>query len=81
MVELKWFKKGGFKMDVKEMNFNLIYDKILEKAENDESFRKKLLKDAKAALKELGIEFPDDVKVKVYENKKDELHMVLPFTV
>ncbi len=68
-------------MDVKEMNFNLIYDRILEKAENDENFRKKVLSDAKTALKEIGIDFPDDVNVKVYENKKDELHMVLPFTV
>ena len=62
-------------MSIKEMNFDLIYNKLLEKADNDKNFRKKVLNDAKSALKEIGIEFPDDVSVKVYENKKDELHM------
>lgn len=66
-------------MSIKEMNFDLIYNKLLEKADNDKNFRKKVLNDAKSALKEIGIEFPDDVSVKVYENKKDELHMVMPF--
>lgn len=66
-------------MSIKEMDFDLIYSKLVEKADNDENFRKKVLNDAKPALKEIGIEFPDDVSVKVYENKKDELHMVMPF--
>lgn len=66
-------------MSIKEMDFDLIYSKLVEKADNDENFRKKVLSDAKPAFKEIGIDFPDDVSVKVYENKKDELHMVMPF--
>ena len=66
-------------MSEKEMNMKLIYDKIVEKADNDENFRKKVLKNAKEAFKEIGIEFPDDVEVKVYQTTKDHMQVVFPY--
>ena len=66
-------------MSEKEMNMKLIYDKIVEKADNDENFKKKVLKNAKEALKEIGIEFPDDVSVEVYQTTKDHMQVVFPY--
>ena len=50
-----------------------------EKADNDENFKKKVLKNAKEALKEIGIEFPDDVSVEVYQTTKDHMQVVFPY--
>ena len=60
------------------LDMKAIYEKIVEKADNDKSFREYLLKDAKAALKSIGIEFPEDVKVQVFEDKPDDMHVLLP---
>lgn len=60
------------------LDMKAIYEKIVEKADNDKSFREYLLKDAKAALKSIGIEFPEDVKVQVFEDKPDDMHILLP---
>ena len=38
------------------LDMKAIYEKMVEKADNDKSFRENLLKDAKAALKSIGIE-------------------------
>lgn len=66
-------------MSTKEMDMKLIYDKIVEKADNDENFKKKVLKNAKEALKEIGIDFPDDVSVEVYQTTKDHMQVVFPY--
>lgn len=60
------------------MDIEKIYKVMLEKAVNDEDFRKELLKDAKGALKKIDVEMPDDVKVEVYQSTPDHLHFVLP---
>jgi len=60
------------------MDMELIYNKLVEKASNDENFKNKVLKNAKEAFKEIGIEFPNDVSVEVYEDKKDDMHVLLP---
>ena len=60
------------------LDMKAIYEKIVEKADNDKSFREYLLKDAKAALKSIGIKFPEDVKVQVFEDKPDDMHILLP---
>ncbi len=60
------------------LDMKAIYEKMVEKADNDKSFRENLLKDAKAALKSIGIEFPEDVKVQVFEDKPDDMHVLLP---
>ncbi|MBR1779525.1 MAG: NHLP leader peptide family RiPP precursor [Clostridia bacterium] len=61
------------------MDMELIYNKIVEKADNDKSFRKKILQNAKEALKEIGITFPDDVNVNVYEDRVDDMHVMFPY--
>ncbi len=60
------------------LDMKSIYEKMVEKADNDKNFRENLLKDAKAALKSIGIEFPEDVKVQVFEDKPDDMHVLLP---
>lgn len=60
------------------LDMKSIYEKMVEKADNDKIFRKNLLKDAKSTLKSIGIEFPEDVKVQVFEDKPDDMHVLLP---
>lgn len=60
-------------MDMKE-----IYDKMVEKANNDESFKKELLLNPKNAFASIGITFPDDVEVSVFESTEKHIHFVLP---
>lgn len=60
------------------LDMKSIYEKMLEKADNDKNFRENLLKDAKSTLKNIGIEFPEDVKVQVFEDKPDDMHILLP---
>lgn len=60
------------------LDMKSIYEKMVEKADNDKIFRKNLLKDAKSTLKNIGIEFPADVKVQVFEDKPDDMHILLP---
>ncbi len=60
------------------LDMKAIYEKIVEKADNDKNFREYLLKDAKAALKSIGIEIPEDVNVQVFEDKPDDMHILLP---
>lgn len=52
---------------------------IIARAMKDEAFRKNLLKDARGAVKkDLGIEFPEGVKIHVHENSPTVIHLVLP---
>lgn len=60
------------------LDMKSIYEKMVEKADNDKIFRENLLKDATAALKNIGIKFPKDVKVQVFEDKPDDMHILLP---
>lgn len=60
------------------LDMKAIYEKMLEKADNDKNFRENLLKDAKSTLKNIGIEFPKDVNVQVFEDKPDDMHVLLP---
>ena len=60
------------------LDMKSIYEKMVEKADNDKIFRENLLKDAKSALKSIGIEFPEDVNVQVFEDKPDDIHILLP---
>lgn len=52
---------------------------IVTKAMKDPAFRQRLLKDPKAAIEqELGIHFPQGVKIQVHENSPNVVHLVLP---
>lgn len=54
--------------------------KVIAKAWKDPSFKQKLLKDPKAALKEMGYAAPANVTVKCVEESKGSLTFVLPAT-
>lgn len=60
-------------MDMKE-----IYEKMVDKASKDADFKKELLKDAKGALKKIGIDFPEDTTVEVYQSTANHKQFVLP---
>lgn len=52
---------------------------LVEKALKDDDFRKHLINDPKAALeKEWGVCLPDDMAIHVHQEKRNELHVVLP---
>lgn len=52
--------------------------KVLKRAHDDAAFRRSLLADANAAVKSAGVELPAGMKVQVFENSADTLHLVLP---
>lgn len=52
--------------------------KIISKAWMDEGFKKKLLADPSAALKDEGVEIPKGIEIRAVENTDKVLHVVLP---
>jgi hypothetical protein len=48
------------------------------KAWADEGYKQRLLSDAPAVLKEEGVDVPAGMKIKVVENTRDTVYMVLP---
>lgn len=55
--------------------------RLTDRASVDADFRSRLLSDPKAAVhEELGIEVPDEVAIKVYENDLETVHVALPAT-
>jgi hypothetical protein len=52
--------------------------RVVSRAWTDPAFRGRLTSDPKAALKEEGIQLPDDVQVKVLQNTPTLQHLVLP---
>jgi hypothetical protein len=54
-------------------------DRVIERAQRDESFRQQLLDDPNAAIgDELGIEIPDTLEIRVIEEQPDLAVLVLP---
>jgi len=51
---------------------------IIAKAWADEAFKKRLLADASAVLKEEGVTVPDGLTVKAVENSEKVFHIVIP---
>jgi hypothetical protein len=51
---------------------------VIAKAWSDAAFKKKLLQNPKAALKEAGVTVPANVEVHVHEDQPSALHLVLP---
>lgn len=52
---------------------------IIERAWIDPEFKKRLMSDPKAAIKEaLGISLPESFKVRTVEESSDEFYLVLP---
>jgi hypothetical protein len=48
------------------------------KAWADEDYKQRLMTDTAAVLKEEGFVVPESMRIKVVENKRDVLHMVIP---
>jgi hypothetical protein len=44
----------------------------------DEALKARFMRDPKAVLKEYGLEFPEDIDVKVVENADNCVHITLP---
>ena len=59
-------------------NFQKAYGKVVARAWADPEFKELLLRDARAALATVGIEYPVDIKVFVRENNPREMNLVLP---
>ncbi len=51
---------------------------LIKKAKSDSKFEELFLSDPKAALKELGVNLPADVKISVTKEKENELIIVYP---
>lgn len=57
----------------------LLQDQILSKASSDQNFKEKLLVDPKAAIEEeFGIKVSDNMNIKVMEENKQTIYLVLP---
>ena len=54
------------------------YSKVIAEAWADDTFKKRLLEDSATVLKESGIEIPEGMKVRVVEQKEDEILLRLP---
>lgn len=54
------------------------FEKAVNRAWGDQTYKAKLLRDPQAALEEEGVDFPDGVEVKVVENDAATVYLVLP---
>jgi Nitrile hydratase, alpha chain len=53
--------------------------RLIEKSSEDETFRRRLMEDPKAAVEqELGTRLPEGVEVRVVEESADAIYLVLP---
>lgn len=59
-------------------DFQKAYGKVVARAWSDPEFKALLLRDARAALASVGVEYPTDVEVVVRENNEKEMNLVLP---
>lgn len=62
-------------------DMNALRAKIIVKAWKDQRFKQLLLKNPKAAFKEMGIEVPSNLDVRVVEDKQNSFTFVLPSPV
>ena len=61
------------------MEMKELYEKMLKKCKEDSSFKKRLLDNAKEAIKsEFGVDFGPDVEVEVYQSTEKHKHFVIP---
>lgn len=53
--------------------------RVIERAERDDSFRRALVEDPRAAISaDLGVELPENLKIRVIEEDPEEAVIVLP---
>ena len=61
-----------------QKQFSEIRAKIIARAWKDPEFKKRLIQNPKAALKEMGVQIPDNVKITIVEDKNNSYTFVLP---
>lgn len=54
------------------------YAEVIAKAWSDESFKQKLIQNPKEALKEMGIDIPANMPIKVCDSSDGTFYLVLP---
>jgi len=54
------------------------YGQLIAKAWSDEAFKKRLLADPKAAMKEVGMDAPEGVEIEVVESTQEKAYLVIP---
>lgn len=59
-------------------DFETIRAKIIAHAWKDPRFKEKLMKNPRAAMKEMGFEVPENIQVRVVEDKADSFTFILP---
>ncbi|KJR40792.1 cytoplasmic protein [Candidatus Magnetoovum chiemensis] len=59
-------------------NYRKYFREILERARTDEDFKKQFVENPKAILKSYNVTVPDDIVLKVVENRDNIVHFVLP---
>jgi hypothetical protein len=58
---------------------NAYAERVIERAERDDTFRQQLMEDPRAAISaDLGIELPEDLEIRVIEEDPREAVIVLP---
>lgn len=65
----------------KPKNGRELQAKIIARAWKDPRFKEKLLKNPKAAFKEMGADIPENIQVKVVEDKPNTFTFALPSPV
>jgi nitrile hydratase len=55
-----------------------VLENIIEAAWKDPAFKERLLKDPRAALKQMHLDLPADLNVQVHEETAKTVHLVLP---
>jgi len=53
-------------------------EQIIRKAQEDREFKKALVGNPKGAVEQLGVQLPEDVEVKVFEESAEVVYLVLP---
>lgn len=64
----------------KPKNLKNLEAKIIARAWKDPRFKEKLLKNPKAAMKEIGVDIPETLQIKVVEDKPNSYTLILPPT-
>ena len=54
------------------------WNRAVVRAIKDPAFKARLVADPVETLREAGVAVPDGVRIKVFENTQDEVHLVLP---
>ncbi|MDR1473074.1 MAG: NHLP leader peptide family RiPP precursor [Lactobacillales bacterium] len=61
------------------MDMMKVYNQVIARVKEDEQFKKEILTNPKAALKNtLGVEIEDDITIEFFESTPEHYHFVLP---